>query len=258
MANSKTPAPFPLFPPYEQLRQATLDDYPTIKQQLVNGPDWQMHHWHWAKEFLAYTGRNKSEHTYTRFRNEVERFLLWSYVIKEAPLDTFKKTDILDYADFCWQPPVSWICTANHERFNYRNGYYETNPLWAPFRLGLTKGQSDAPIDKRRYRPSQQTLTATFTAIIAFYKYLMNEELCYGNPAQLAKKDCRYFIRDAQVKEVRRLGADQWQYLLDVATTMADKSDKYERNLFIVAALKTLFLRISELGVLATSYHFIP
>ncbi len=197
---------------------------------------------------MAYTGRNKSEHTYTRFRNEIERFLLWAFLIKQQAIDTCKKPDILDYADFCWQPPVNWICTANHERFNYRNGYYEANPQWAPYRLATTKGQPQAPVDKRRYRPSQQTLTATFTAVIAFYKYLMNEELCYGNPAQLAKKDCRYFIKDAQVKEVRRLGAEQWQYLLDVATRMADQTPKYERNLFVIAALKTLFLRISELS----------
>ena len=57
----------------------------------------------------------------------------------------------------------------------------------------------------------------------------MDEEFCFGNPVQIAKKDCRYFIKDAQVKNVKRLSEDQWDYLLKVAQ-----------------AIKTLFLRISE------------
>ena len=115
----------------------------------------------------------------------------------------------------------------------------------SPFRLVVSKGDSVAP-DKKKYRPSQQTLQATFTAIVAFYKYLMDEEYCLGNPAQIAKKDCRYFIKDAQVKDVKRLSEEQWQFLLETATDMADRDTRYERNLFLMASLKTLFLRISE------------
>tara|TARA_R110002074_G_scaffold352713_4_gene524181 strand:- start:2281 stop:3009 length:729 start_codon:yes stop_codon:yes gene_type:complete len=74
----------------------------------------------------------------------------------------------------------------------------------------------------------------------------MDEEFCFGNPVQIAKKDCRYFIKDAQVKNVKRLSEDQWDYLLKVAQAMADNDDRYERNLFLIASLKTLFLRISE------------
>jgi site-specific recombinase XerD len=102
--------------------------------------------------------------------------------------------------------------------------------------------------DKKKYKPSQQTLMATFTAIIAFYKYLMNEEYLYGNPAQIAKPDCRHFIKDAQVKEVRRLSESQWQYVFNVALELADQDRTYERSLFVITAMKTLFLRVSELS----------
>ncbi len=239
--------PVPLFPTYELLKDLSFDEYVQLSKFIQHGDDWRQKHWEWARDFLCYIGRNKSEHTYIRFRNEVERFLLWSFLIKKRPIDSFKKTDILDYADFCWSPPEVWICTANHDKFVYRNGEFQPNTKWAPYRLQSSKHES-AKLDKKRYRPSQQTLTASFTAIVAFYKYLMNEELCYGNPAQIAKKDCRYFIKDAQVKEVRRLSTDQWQYVLDVSTALADADPKYERSLFIIAALKTLFLRISELS----------
>ena len=88
----------------------------------------------------------------------------------------------------------------------------------------------------------------------------MNEEYCFGNPAQIAKKDCRYFIKDAQVKEIKRLTTSQWQYVLDVAVDLADSDPNHERTLFLIAALKTMFLRISELsertGWSPTMSHF--
>jgi len=69
-----------------------------------------------------------------------------------------------------------------------------------------------------------------------------------GNPAQIAKKDCKHFITESQIKEPKRLTEDQWQYVLDTAVLMADENPLYERNLFIIASLKVLFLRISELS----------
>src|SRR5690606_390552 len=102
--------------------------------------------------------------------------------------------------------------------------------------------------DRKNYRPSQETLGAMFTAIISLYKYLMNEDVCYGNPAQIAKTDCRYFIDDVQIKEIRRLTEEQWQFVLKSAEALADQDSAYERSLFVVASLKTLFLRISELS----------
>ena len=242
------PKPTPLFPVYAELRDISINDYPQLQQLLVTTSKWRKQHWNWGKEFLMYMGRNKSEHTYTRFRNEVEKFLLWSFLIKEKPIDGFKKSDILDYADFCWKPPVNWIGTSNLDRFKLENGYFNSNERWCPFKMQAPKMQKDKEINKKDYRPSQQTLISTFTGIIAFYKYLMGEELCLGNPAQIAKKDCRHFITESQVKEPKRLTEEQWQYVIDTAIEMANENPTYERNLFIIAALKVLFLRISELS----------
>ncbi|QIL89195.1 tyrosine-type recombinase/integrase [Microbulbifer harenosus] len=252
------PKPVPLYPTYTELKgfkpvnpdQTFFNDYPELKTFLESGESWWMPHWLWGQEFLSYIGRNKSEHTFTRFRNETERFLLWLFQVKATPMDRLRKADILEYADFCWQPPVDWICLANHEKFQLSNGHFVQNLAWAPYRLKLPKNSqpSESEPDKKKYRPSQQTLAGVFTGIIAFYKYLMNEEYLYGNPAQIAKTDCRYFIKDAQVKEIRRLTEVQWQYVFDVALSMADEDPIYERSLFVICALKTLFLRISELS----------
>jgi site-specific recombinase XerD len=239
----------PLYPTYVELCEMSLDEYPTIHQFInTNNEEHWLEHWNWGKSFLEYTGRNKSVHTYDRFRNEIERFLLWSFIEKQKPIDQLRKTDILEYADFCWQPPVIWIGLNNHERFRIENGSFVANDLWRPYKIQVPKSQINKDIDRKKYRPSQQTLTSSFTAIIVFYNYLMGEELCYGNPAQVAKKDCKHFISDTQVKEVKRLTSIQWEYMLDTAIEMANESALHERNLFIIATLKTLFLRISELS----------
>ncbi|QBG34609.1 tyrosine-type recombinase/integrase [Litorilituus sediminis] len=241
--------PTPLYPRYSDLIEFYFEDYPELTKFLNSLPDWCLEHFHWAKSFLEYTGRNKSVHTYDRFRNEIERFLLWAFLIKQSPIDQFRKQDILDYADFCWQPPVNWIGTSNQERFKVANGYSSANEAWFPFKIQVPKAhKSIAKIDKKKYRPSQETLKALFTAISTFYDYLMYEELCYGNPVKIARKDCRYFITDTQVKEIKRLTSSQWEYVLDTAVEMANEDLIFERNLFIIAALKTLFLRISELS----------
>jgi len=243
------PKPIALFPAYSELKSLDFGEYKDLKQFLDSGEAWWQTHWTWGREFLSYIGRNKSEHTFTRFRSETERFLLWVFLFKFKPMEQLRKADILEYADFCWQPPVSWICTANHEKFVLHSGHYTQNSLWAPFKLQLPKKASDDQIlNKKKYKPSQQTLAAMFTAVIAFYKYLMNEEYLYGNPAQIAKSDCRHFIKDAQVKEIRRLSESQWQYVFNVALELANQDRIYERSLFVITALKTLFLRISELS----------
>lgn len=238
-----------LYPTYQELCEFDFSDYPELSTFIndVNQP-WRLTLWQWGKSFLEYTGRNKSVHTYDRFRNEVEKFLLWAFLIKNTPIDEYRKSDILEYADFCWKPPVTWIGNSNQERYKLKNAYFMANQAWRPYKIQAPKSQSVKDIDKKKYRPSQQTLTSTFTAVIVFYNYLMGEEFCYGNPAQIAKKDCKHFISDAQVKEIKRLTTEQWQYLLDTAVALADNDESFERNLFVIAALKTLFLRVSELS----------
>ncbi|MBV1870440.1 MAG: site-specific integrase [Gammaproteobacteria bacterium] len=247
--SSTTPLPVPLYPTYTELCEFDFKNYPELKLFVDSGPSWRKQHWAWGSDFLNYVGRNKSEHTYLRFRTDVERFLLWVFLFKNKPVDGLRKSDILEYADFCWKPPLSWISLSSTDRFSYHNGFFQINSTWTPFRLSQTRGQvTDSKQEKKRYKPSQETLKATFTAITSFYRYLNNEEICYANPAQVAKSDCRYFIIDSQVKEVRRLSQKQWNYVLSTAEKRANQDPAYERGLFVIAALKGLFLRISELS----------
>ena len=245
----KTPIAVPLYPTLSEIKHFSFENYPEVKQFIQLKQNWCLTHWHWGADFLNYIGRNKSEHTYVRFRSEVERFLLWLFLFKNKPMGSLRKQDILEYADFCWKPPTNWVALSSADRFIFTNGFFKINPSWRPFRLkGLKNRNKNTQTEKRLYKPSQETLKANFTAIISFYKFLNNEELCYGNPAQVAKSDCRYFIADSQIKEVRRLTQAQWEHVLETAENLANQNPTYERSLFVIASLKVLFLRISELS----------
>ncbi|MCU7860541.1 MAG: site-specific integrase, partial [Candidatus Thiodiazotropha sp. (ex Lucinoma kastoroae)] len=135
------PNPVPLYPAYNDLKDLGFVEYPELGQFLESGEPWWMTNWCWGQQFLSYIGRNKSEHTFTRFRNETERFLLWLFLIKSKPMDQLRKADILEYADFCWQPPASWISLANHEKFVIENGCYTQNKSWAPYKLKVAKNK---------------------------------------------------------------------------------------------------------------------
>lgn len=237
----------PLYPAHELLKGCELHNFPDVMQFIGEGPGWRKMVWGNGKAFLLYIGRNKSEHTFLRFRSEVEKFLLWCFIVKGKDPTGFRKHEILEYIDFCWAPPSSWISQFNLEKFRLKNGVYHSNPHWTPFRIDSPSSEH-VKSQTNRYRPSQQSLIATFTGVIAFYRFLMEEEVCLGNPAQLAKRDCRYLVRDSQVQQIKRLTESEWQTLLQSASSMADGDDVYERNLFLIAALKTLFLRISELS----------
>lgn len=91
------PKPVPLYPKHNDLKVLNFDEYPELKKFLESGESCWKKHWHWGQGFLSYIGRNKSEHTFTRFRNETERFLLWSFLIKSKPIEQLRKADILEY-----------------------------------------------------------------------------------------------------------------------------------------------------------------
>ncbi|KZY35001.1 MULTISPECIES: tyrosine-type recombinase/integrase [unclassified Oleiphilus] len=239
-----TPRSIPLFPAYNELKDFDWRDYPQLDQFFNDNPKWCREHWDWAREYLIFLGRNKSEHTYIRFRSDIEKFLLWSFLVAEKPAVDFRKNDLLDYSEFFFKPPQTWIGLANVDKFVPSAGLYEFNKSWRPFRY-IAEG-SDA--DKKKYRPSQQSILAMFSAISGFYTHLMESEIALGNPAGLAKKDCKRLVKDAQVKETKRLDQAQWDLLLITAEKMADEDSLFERNIFLLAAMKTMFLRISELA----------
>lgn len=243
----RTPNPFPLFPTLDMLRDMSLQDYPALNQQL-SAFDWHIEHWSCGAELLLYIGRNKSLHTYTSYRNAIEKFLLWLLLVHDKPFDVLDHDDILRFIDFCVKPPKGWVVGALHDRFILRDGVYQINPLWRPFRVRQNKADKDQQASIDSYRPSVETLNTLFAALSAFYTHHISKKRCSNNPVSVAKRDCKHLIKDVVSKPLKRLTAKQWSYVLSAAENMAHADAFHERTLFIIATIKTCFLRVSELS----------
>jgi site-specific recombinase XerD len=87
-----------------------------------------------------------------------------------------------------------------------------------------------------------------YSAVSCYYDYLTDEGYAFGNPIPAIRKQSPFLIKGATQKNIKRLSDLQWDYVLESAQAAADGSTDHERTLFIIAMLKTLYLRISELS----------
>ncbi len=230
------------------------DDNPTVKafvESCCDSVPQAMDDYRFTKEFLQSKGR-RNEATYNLFRGETEKFLLWSWLINKKSVVQLKRRDLESYIDFVNKPPHYWISNYVYRRFDNRNGIRDINPDWRPFTIKIPKAQRLDDIDfkqkKLNYKCSQDALKATFSVLNVFYDHLVTEDYAFGNAIASVKKDCPYLIKDSSFNEVKRLSSLQWDFILESSIKMADEDESHERTLFIIATLKTLYLRISELS----------
>lgn len=202
-------------------------------------------------EFLYLMGR-KSSGTYMRFRNEIERWCLYCWQAHGKSIFNVTRKDLEAYIDFVYQPEKNWIGTSVQQRFIDVNGLAKSNAKWRPFVAKLAKSLTKrnplqtAPVDS--YRPSQESLVSTFTALSVLYQHAQMEDVCDKNYVPVVKKSCPYLIKQVQRKTPDTLSQLQWEYVLGITKEFADDQPKFERNLFIIATLKSLYLRVSELS----------
>ncbi len=185
-------------------------------------------------QFLYVYGR-KSEATFNRFRNELERFCLWSWLIAEKSVFELKREDIEAYVDFMVEPNSAWLSNSVQWRYKDEQGIRKLNKNWRPF------------INKENIA-SQQTLAAMFTALNVFYKFAILEEKTLANFVPVVKKNSPYLVVQSQIKIPDTLSDIQWEYVFGVTRDLCEQQPDLERNLFTLACLKGLYLRISELS----------
>ena len=90
----------------------------------------------------------------------------------------------------------------------------------------------------------------------SFYQYLLLEEYTYTNPVALIRQKSKFVQKRQGHTRVRRLSQLQWQMVVDTAQQMAaEKPESNERTLFMLSALYSMYLRISEL---AASERWVP
>jgi len=198
----------------------------------------------------------KSEATYRSYRNEVERLLLWAWTVADKSVIQLKRLDLEAFFDFVHSPSSSWVADSVQDRFKIIGAEARQNENWRPFAAKISKedrkkalaGGLDVKPTKEGHKLSGEAIKICFSAISCFYDYLADEGYAFGNPIPAIRKQSPYLIKGATQKNIKRLSDLQWDYVLSCAQNAADQDASYERMLFVVALLKTLYLRVSELS----------
>ncbi|HEV2613866.1 MAG TPA: site-specific integrase [Gammaproteobacteria bacterium] len=193
-------------------------------------------------EFLgAYAG---STATFNAYRREVERLLHWCIEIAHKSVREITRVDFEAFLKFCQNPPKSWIGLKNVTRFIDKDGARIPNPEWRPFVVSISKksfhdGQRPTVDD---YLLSQSALQAIFAITSSFYQYLIQENYAEINPVSQIRQKSQFLRKTQGKKVIRKLSELQWNYVINTAENMD------ERTLFIMNALYSMYLRISELS----------
>ena len=202
-----------------------------------------------AKSFLqAYTG---SLGTFNGYRRDVERLLQWTWHIAGKILEDLKREDIEAFIHFCQKPPSAWIGIKKAPRFKVKDGARAPNPEWRPFVATVSKSafkKGQLP-DKTSYAPSNGSVKELLAIIGSFFQYLQMEEYTVANPVALIRQKSKFVQKRQGHTTVRRLSVQQWQMVIDTAEQLAEENPaSHERTLFMISALYSMYLRISELA----------
>ncbi|MEH6651112.1 MAG: site-specific integrase [Motiliproteus sp.] len=191
----------------------------------------------YTKQFLSSYSK-KSQDTYDKFRGDAERLLLWAWIIKKKSVVGLRRRDLEEYTDFVAKPDSRWQADVTARRFLNENGIREPNERWRPF---LSSGTGLSRLNTKSWQ-------GLFSNLSVYFNYLMAEDYALGNQIPIVKKNCPYLRQETGINKVRRLSALQWEYLLNAAIKLANNDPQHERTLFVIASLKSLKLRVSELS----------
>lgn len=198
--------------------------------------------------------------TYSTYRGHVERLLLWSLIIREKPVTELKRLDAEAFLDFCKKPPANWVGPVIRNRFVTKQDAalasdteLVPNPKWKPFTQRAPKQNrtlvEDADESRAAdYHSSKGSMSNVFKVANGFYEYLVEEELASSNPFRKVTKKGQYNSSQQDSNSSRALTPLQWDYVIDTAEAMAAAEPvKYERTLFILLTMFSMYLRISDL-----------
>ena len=122
---------------------------------------------------------------------------------------------------------------------------------WRPFVATVSKSsfkKGEIP-NKASYAPSNGSVKELLAIIGSFFQYLQMEQYTVSNPVALIRQKSKFVQKRQGHTTVRRLSTQQWQTVIDTAAQLAEEEPaNHERTLFMISALYSMYLRISELG----------
>ncbi|MDI5846065.1 site-specific integrase, partial [Shewanella xiamenensis] len=159
----------------QYITQVSLTDVPDAGLVMEHATDWLFEQKH-------------SENNYKAYRSELTTFLHWCFdVAKMSPTQVLRK-DMSRYVDYCLAPPLALIGYFNVPQFKLDKLSDDRvpNSLWRPFVGKKLLGQVQP------YVLSDNALKTKIAILSSFYSYLMSEEFCERNPAQIWLNHSRF------------------------------------------------------------------
>jgi site-specific recombinase XerD len=235
----KLKAPLPLFDSLENIKKCSPPSHLTLTQQQ----DFAV-----AISFLKnYIG---SLGTFNSYRRDIERLLHWSWLIEDKNIKELKRDNIENFVHFCQKPPKSWIGTKKAPRFIDKNGKRIPNSEWRPFVVTISKAarrSGNRPVP-RDFNISYGSIKELLAILSTFYNFLLQDEYVYMNPVALIRQKSKFIRKNQGQPKIRKLSGLQWEYVITTTQKMAEENPGlHERSLFIMSALYSMYLRISEL-----------
>ncbi|MCE3239048.1 MAG: Phage integrase family protein, partial [Gammaproteobacteria bacterium] len=184
------------------------------------------------------------------YSREMERLLLWSWIIVEKSILHLDDQDIQKYIEFRCDLPASWISTEKKPRFIKDGNALKFNPHWRPFVLTVIK-QHERKIksNQLRYPLSKEETSRIFTVLNKFYNFLKSEKRTLTNFKKLSyQKNLRARQQELLEETVKQFTEIQWQYCVKAALQLAaDDPECHEKTLFIITIFYLLYPLPSEL-----------
>jgi hypothetical protein len=204
-----------------------------------------------ARAFL--TLHSEATGTFGNYRNFMERLLLWSWIYGEKSVLNLTSSDFKQFVSFNKYPPENWISDAPRNRFVKHGSKWVFNEHWRPISLRRSKADSKIGIkqnidsDSLGRNSSISNIGQLHRICSSFYNFLIGEGVISGNPIASIKRTLERVVSSTR-QTGRGLTIEQWGYVIEVAEMMADEDPKYERTLFIVVAIYSMYLRGSDLS----------
>lgn len=184
---------------------------------------------------LSYKG---SKDTFATYRSELEKLFLWTRTVAKKTIKTLGRCEIEEFIDFCKKPPLSWIGPQKAFRFIKKGGKLTPNPNWRPF---ACKSGSI-------YKLSDSGIKVLFGVLNSYFGFLIQQEYITVNPVMLIRQKKRFLRTTQELPRIRRISNTAKNYLIAEAEMMAREDPQtHERTLFIIKALLSMYLRVSEL-----------
>jgi len=183
--------------------------------------------------------------TYNRFRSEIQRFLNYLWVVTGRTLDQVDAEVVASYFKFIKKPPPIWISADIAPGFFDKEGAREMNGNWRPFTMRRSASKD--------YSASPASLKSSKTALASYFRFLRQRGILNVDPfLEVRRRDVRAnskAIMNRPETTVRRYSNWQWNHIRDTLEQAANENPEYERHLFVVVTMKSLFLRVGELAV---------